>query len=532
MAKDWIKKSVVYQIYPLSFNDSNDDGIGDINGITQKLQYLKDLGVDVIWLSPVYQSPMDDNGYDISDYYIINPMFGTMSDLKYLIKKTHELGMKLIMDLVINHTSDEHVWFKESRKSKDNPYRDYYIWQDSPNDITSVFSGSAWTLDKKTNQYYFHLFSKKQPDLNWDNKQLRNEIYDMVNFWLDLGIDGFRLDVIDLIGKDVLNKKLADGPHLNDRLKELYEKCFFGRDILTVGEMPGISLERAANITNDENGYLSMVFQFDHISLDEISGQGKWALKKLDLMDLKSVFKRQQAVYQNVGWGSLFWSNHDQPRAVTRYGSETYRIKSAKMLFTLLYLQRGTPYIYQGEEIGMTGVKYDISDYKDIETINYYKEALSKGIRHEDIMKSLYSKARDNSRTPLQWDDSLNAGFTTGTPWLKINPNYKEINVLKDLSSVDGIYHYLQKLLKIRKAYDCFIDGDFNLLDENNQAVFAYSRKNNKHEIHVICNFTENEINYDLSKYQGFELLITNKDLYKVNTLSAYDALVYIKEVS
>ncbi|MDD3124020.1 MAG: alpha-glucosidase, partial [Candidatus Izemoplasmatales bacterium] len=374
------QKSIVYQIYPLSFMDSNDDGIGDILGIISKLSYIKDLGVDVIWLSPIYASPMDDNGYDISNYYDINPIFGTMGDFVLLLKKTHELGMKLIMDLVVNHTSNEHVWFEESRKDLTNPYRDYYIWRDAPSDITSVFSGSAWELDELTNQYYFHLFSKKQPDLNWQNTKLRKAIFDMINYWLDLGIDGFRLDVIDLIGKDVDHFQLGDGPYLDERLKELYENCFKGRDVFTVGEMPSISNERAREITSLDHGFLNMIFHFGHLGLDEVQGLGKWELKPLNLVEMKQFYQKLQDDLYDQGWNSLFFANHDQPRAVSRYGSLEHRVNSAKMLATVLYSMQGTPYVYQGEEIGMTGVHFDdLSDYKDIETLNMAKDYLSKG---------------------------------------------------------------------------------------------------------------------------------------------------------
>lgn len=530
MAQDWIKESVVYQIYPLSFKDSNDDGIGDINGIRQKLSHIKDLGVDVIWLSPVYQSPMDDNGYDISDYYEINPMFGTKEDLINLINEVHEHGLKLIMDLVVNHTSDEHVWFKEARKSKDNPYRDYYIWSQTPNDITSVFSGSAWTKDPLTNEYYFHLFSKKQPDLNWQNKKLRDEIYQMINYWLDLGIDGFRMDVIDLIGKDVFNKQLSDGPFLETYLKEMNDICFKGRDILTVGEMPGLSLERAAYLTRDEENLLSLIFQFDHISLDEEMGKGKWALKDLSLLDLKRVFNRQQKVYEKQGWGSLFWSNHDQPRAVSRYGNEKERVLSSTMLHTLLFFQRGTPYIYQGEEIGMTGYAFKLDEFKDIESINYYHESKDKGILEEEILKSLHKKSRDNSRTPIQWENSLNAGFSNGTPWIKVNPNYKEINVLSDSNDPYGVYQYMKKILILRKQYNVVKDGIFSLLDESSSKIFSYKRETHHEELVVICNFTNEKLDYDLSIYEDHQMILNNQKTIDDKHLLAYQALVYFKE--
>jgi len=512
----WWKNAVVYQIYPLSFMDSNSDGIGDLKGITSKLDYLKNLGVDVIWLSPVYESPMDDNGYDIKNYLAIDPIFGTMEDMKNLIKMTHDLDMRLIMDLVVNHTSDEHHWFLESRKSKDNIYRDFYVWRDEPSDIGSVFGGSAWEYDELTDAYYFHLFSKKQPDLNWDNPILRQKIYAIVNFWLDLGIDGFRLDVIDLIGKDIDKKILSDGPHLIKRLQELYDECFKGRDIMTVGEMPGLSLERAAEITSGKNPLLDMIFQFSHISLDEISGKGKWALKKLDLIEFKNVFERLQHLMYNHGWNSLFLANHDQPRAVTRYGSEKYRSESAKMLATILYGMQGTPYVYQGEEIGMTGVKFENIDmYKDIETKNIYHILTNQGISHEKIMESIYQKGRDNSRTPFQWDDSKNAGFSNGTPWLDVNPNYIEINAKNDLANEKGIYSYFQKLFQIRKSHSVFLDGKFIPWMKEHPKMFSYFRKNNKEEILIIGSFSDEKMVIELPS-KIYELLISNDDQVKL----------------
>lgn len=528
MAMNWWKKAVVYQIYPLSFQDSNGDGIGDLNGIAQRLDHVKDLGVDVIWLSPVYRSPMDDNGYDISDYLSIDPIFGTMDDMKHLIKKVHEKGMKMIMDLVVNHTSDEHVWFKEARQSKENPYRDYYIWKDVPTDIGSVFGGPAWTYDEGSGQYYFHLFSKRQPDLNWQNASLRKHIYQIVNTWLDMGIDGFRLDVIDLIGKDVDTFRLSDGPYLNEYLQELYDECFKGRDIMTVGEMPGLSIERARDITG--SGLLNMVFQFAHVGLDEVPGKGKWVLKTLDLVEFKKVFERLQHLMHHQGWNSLFLSNHDQPRVVSRYGSETYRKESAKMLATILYGMQGTPYVYQGEEIGMTGIRFSsISDYRDLETRNIYDILKREGWKEEDIMRSIHAKSRDNSRTPFQWDDTLHAGFTTGTPWLDVNPNHVTIHAEKDRNDPEGVYGYYQKLFKIRKTWDVFTEGSFVLREASHPNLFMYERQSGNERLLVIGSFADEKIKIRIPDIVK-EVLIANQEGVKISeemTLPPYYAAIY-----
>ena len=435
MERQWWHSSVVYQIYPRSFKDSNGDGIGDINGIREKLDYLKELGIDVIWLSPVYKSPNDDNGYDISDYCDIMDEFGTMEDMDNLLKEANERGIKILMDLVVNHTSDEHKWFIEAKKSKDNEYRDYYIWRDSvdgnePNDLGSTFSGSAWQYDETTGQYYLHLFSKKQPDLNWENEKVRNEVYKMMNFWVDKGIGGFRMDVIDLIGKVPDEMITGNGPKLHEYLQEMNKAALEGKDLLTVGETWGATPDVAKLYSNPGRKELSMVFQFEHIGLDQIEGKEKWDVKSLELLDLKKVLSKWQTELEGQGWNSLFWNNHDLPRIVSRWGNDKeYRIESAKMLATLLHGMKGTPYIYQGEELGMTNVRFDdINDYNDIESLNMYKDRLSKGYSHNEIMESIYAKGRDNARTPMQWDDSENAGFTTGTPWLAVNKNYDKIN--------------------------------------------------------------------------------------------------------
>ncbi len=427
MERKWWHSSVVYQIYPRSFKDSNGDGIGDIKGIIEKLDYLKELGIDVIWLSPVYKSPNDDNGYDISDYYDIMDEFGTMEDMDNLLEEANKRGIKILMDLVVNHTSDEHKWFVEAKKSKDNEYRDYYIWRKpvngkEPNELISTFSGSAWELDEASGEYYLHLFSKKQPDLNWENEKVRKEVWEMMNFWIDKGIGGFRMDVIDLVGKVPDEMIKENGPKLHEYLQEMNRNSFGKHDLLTVGETWGATPEIAKLYSNPARNELSMVFQFEHISLDKIPGKNKWDLKELDLRDLKRVFSKWQTELDGEGWNSLFWNNHDLPRIVSRWGNDKeYRVQSAKMLGTLLHGLKGTPYIYQGEEIGMTNIKFDtIEEYNDIEIRNMYKERIARGFTHEEIMESIYAKGRDNARTPVQWDNTENAGFTTGKPWLKM----------------------------------------------------------------------------------------------------------------
>ncbi|RKQ32513.1 glycoside hydrolase family 13 protein [Oceanobacillus halophilus] len=554
--KAWWKESVVYQIYPRSFNDSNGDGIGDIQGIIEKLDYLKDLGVDVIWLSPVYQSPNDDNGYDISDYQAIMDEFGTMEDWEELLDEMHKRDLKLIMDLVVNHSSDEHKWFEESRKSKDNPYRDYYIWRPGkdgkePNNWGSTFSGSAWEYDENTDEYYLHLFSKKQPDLNWENPKLRQEVYDMMKWWLDKGIDGFRMDVINFISKvpglpDAPNpegKKYAsgskyfmNGPRIHEFLHEMYEEALADYDVMTVGEMPGVNVEEAKKYTDPERKELQMVFQFEHMDLDS-GPNGKWDLKPLDLRDLKTSISRWQTGLHGVGWNSLYLNNHDQPRIVSRFGNDKeYRVISAKMLGTFLHMLQGTPYIYQGEEIGMTNIKFDsIDDYKDIEILNMYKEKVEEG--NEDpakVMESIYVKGRDNARTPIQWDASENAGFTTGEPWIKVNPNYKEINAEQAVADEDSIYHYYRQLIQLRKKHELIVYGDYELILPEHDKIYAYTRSFEGEKLLVVTNFSEEEVEFNLPENVDFEAkekLISNypdaDDNYQAFTLRPYEARVY-----
>ena len=541
MERQWWHSSVVYQIYPRSFNDSNGDGIGDINGIREKLDYLKELGIDVIWLSPVYKSPNDDNGYDISDYCDIMDEFGTMEDMDNLLKEANEKGIKILMDLVVNHTSDEHKWFIEAKKSKDNEYRDYYIWRDpveghEPNELGSCFSGSAWQYDETTGQYYLHLFSKKQPDLNWENEKVRNEVYKMMNFWVDKGIGGFRMDVIDLIGKVPDKMITGNGPKLHDYLQEMNKAALEGNDLLTVGETWGATPEVAKLYSNPERHELSMVFQFEHIGLDQIEGKEKWDLKPLELLELKKVLSKWQTELEGQGWNSLFWNNHDLPRIVSRWGNDKeYRVLSAKMLATLLHGMKGTPYIYQGEEIGMTNVVFDsIDEYNDIELLNMYKERISEGYKEEDIMKSIYAKGRDNARTPMQWDDSLNGGFSKVKPWLKVNPNYVDINVKNNLEDENSIFNHYKKLIKIRKNEDVVVYGDFKLFYKDHNSIFSYIRELNDEKILVVANFYDKNEEFVLDKsikYESCEILLSNykdssENIEKIN-LRPYEAIIY-----
>ncbi|WP_400243647.1 alpha-glucosidase [Niallia sp. JL1B1071] len=557
MHKKWWKESVVYQIYPRSFMDSNGDGIGDLQGIISKLDYLKNLGVDVIWLSPVYESPNDDNGYDISDYQAIMREFGTMGDWDELLKEIHRRDMKLIMDLVVNHSSDEHKWFVEAKKSKENPYRDYYIWRKGkdgkePNNWYSNFGGSAWQYDEQTDEYYLHLFSKKQPDLNWENPTLRNEIYEMMQWWLDKGIDGFRMDVINFISKPEEmpdgepkpwkkyasgSKYYRNGPRIHEYLQEMNKMVLSNYDVMTVGEMPGVTPELAEIYTQEEKKELNMVFQFEHMGLDN-GPNGKWDLKPLDLLDLKKNLTKWQKALEDKGWNSLYFNNHDQPRIVSRFGNDgPLRVESAKMLATLLHMMKGTPYIYQGEEIGMTNVQFDsIEDYRDIEIHQFYQEQLEEGLSVGKIMESIYAKGRDNSRTPMQWDHTENAGFTTGTPWIKVNTNYKKVNVKGAIADPNSIYHYYRKLIELRKEHEVIVYGNYDLLLENHPEIFAYKRSLNGETLVVICNFSEKEIETNVLQevtFDSCEMLISNyqdsdKEEEGEMILLPYEARVYL----
>ncbi|GIO61224.1 glycoside hydrolase family 13 protein [Paenibacillus cineris] len=552
MERTWWKEAVVYQIYPRSFKDSDGDGVGDIQGIVSKLDYLQELGVDVIWLSPVYKSPNDDNGYDISDYFEIMDEFGTMQDWTQLLDGLHERGMKLLMDLVVNHTSDEHAWFAESRSSKDNPYRDYYIWRPGkggntpPNNWRSFFSGSAWKYDDTTGEYYLHLFSKKQPDLNWDNPKLRQSVYEMMAFWLDKGVDGFRMDVINLIskvpglpddGEDGLgdgSPYFMNGPHVHDYLREMNVQVLSKYDVMTVGETPGVSVEEALKYTGADRKELQMVFQFEHMDVD--AGEGdKWTVVPWTLQKLRGVLHKWQTGLAEDGWNSLYLNNHDQPRMVSRFGNDgEYRVPSAKMLATLLHTLKGTPYIYQGEELGMTNIQFNsIEDYRDIEILNMYEERVTQGNADPGtIMEAIHVKGRDNARTPMQWNAGPNAGFTTGMPWIRINPNYKEINAEASMSDPDSIFRYYQRLIALRKQNPVMVYGDYQLLLQDHEQIYAYTRTLGEVIWLIALNFSESAAILELDeRYSGMkrELIIGNYpgDGMEPERLRPYEARVY-----
>ncbi|WP_414838490.1 glycoside hydrolase family 13 protein [Carnobacterium sp. TMP28] len=540
MEKKWWNDSVVYQVYPRSFQDSNDDGIGDLRGIIQRLDYLAELGIDVIWLSPIYQSPNDDNGYDISDYEAISPEFGTMADVEELIKQSRKRGIKILMDLVVNHTSDEHIWFKEASKSRENPYRNYYIWRDplengeAPNDLTSVFSGSAWELDDRTNQYYLHLYSKKQPDLNWENPKVREEIYKMMNFWLEKGIGGFRMDVIDTIGKIPDELITTNGPKLHDYIQEMNRATFGQYDVLTVGETWGATPEIAKLYSDPIRKELSMVFQFEHIGLDQVPGKPKWDTKELDFIELKAVFSKWQTELDNKGWNSLFWNNHDIPRIVSNWGDDSpeYRTVSAKMFATFLHLLKGTPYIFQGEEVGLINTPVtSIEEIDDIETINFYNERVSRDYSNDAIFSSINKKGRDNSRRPMQWDDTKNAGFTNGKPWLALNPNYLKINVLQDQQSKNSIFAYYKKLIQLRKENELVVYGEYKELLPDDKQLYVYERRYNGEIWLVVLNFYKKEVVYKDSQKRMASIVISNysdsSDDISDLKLRSYESIVF-----
>lgn len=538
MEKRWWHDSVVYQIYPRSFCDSNGDGIGDLQGIISKLDYLKNLGIDVIWLSPVYQSPMDDNGYDISDYQAIAPEFGTMDDMRELLDQANQRGIRIVMDLVVNHTSDEHPWFVEAKQNPDSEYRDFYIWRDAgpngevPSDIDSIFGGSAWQWDEENQQYFFHLFSKRQPDLNWESPAVHNKVFEMMNWWIDQGIGGFRLDVIDLIGKEIDKGITGNGERLHPLLQKMNQATFGDKDLLTVGETWGATPEIAKLYSNPERNELSMVFQFEHITLTWENGD-KWQPKPLDLVEFKQVLTKWQVELKNEGWNSLFWNNHDLPRVVSKYGCDKeYRIKSAKMLATTLHFMKGTPYIYQGEEIGMTNVAFEsIEQYQDIETLNFYKVKTESGVSHEHMLNAIHENGRDNARTPMHWNHEAHGGFTQGTPWIEVNPNYPEINVAQALDDKNSIFYHYQQLIALRKAHPVIVYGDFISLLESHPQVFAYERKDQDEHIVVINNFSSESIEIELPPHlanQGCTSLIANYEaieaLNTAMTLKPYES--------
>lgn len=556
MEKRWWKESVVYQIYPRSFCDSNGDGIGDLNGITGKLDYLKELGIDVIWLSPVYKSPNDDNGYDISDYQAIMDEFGTMEDFDRMLATAHEKGIKIMMDLVVNHTSDEHKWFIESRKSTDNPYRDYYIWRPAkedgslPNNWGSCFSGPAWEYDKTTDMYFLHLFSKKQPDLNWDNPAVRQDVFDMMNWWLKKGVDGFRMDVISLISKEpgLPDKEpgingyatfnvSANGPHVHEYLQEMRQKALNNADTITVGECSGVTLEEAKKYARSDEKELNMVFQFEHMDVDSDEKAGKWTTRKMDLRNLKKILTRWQKGLQDIAWNSLYWENHDQPRSVSRFGndSDEYREISAKMLATCIHMMQGTPYVYQGEELGMTNCPFNTLDnFRDLESINAFHELTEQGkMTEEDMMAAIGYKGRDNARTPMQWDDSAYAGFSTANPWIMVNPNYTKINAKDQINREDSVFKYYQKLIKLRHESELIVYGTYDLILDDDKDIYAYIRTLGDEKLIIYCNFSENTREVELpEEFTNGKVLISNYIDAKVNhkiTLRPYEAIVIQK---
>ena len=561
MKRTWWKESVVYQIYPRSFLDTNGDGIGDLRGILARLDYLSVLGVDVVWLCPVYRTPDDDNGYDISDYRAIDPKFGTMADWEELLAELHARKIRLLMDLVVNHTSDEHPWFIESKKSRDNPYRDYYIWRPGkdgrePNNWASIFGGSAWEFDERTGEYYLHLFSRKQPDLNWENPQVRQEVYDVMHWWLKKGIDGFRLDVINMISKvpglpdapvvtdepyQHAGQYYLHGPRLREYLQEMKHEVLSKYDIFTVGETPGVTTEHAIHITGEEGGALNMVFQFEHMDLAHPAHphfSGKWQFGQWGLIDFKQIMTRWQNELAGRGWNSFYLSNHDQPRSVSRFGDDgPYREQSAKMLATFLHLLHGTPYIYQGEELGMTNVAFEsIDNYRDIETLNFYRQwAIEHGVPEETVMAAIHAKSRDNARTPMQWSADPHAGFTTGTPWIKVNPNYMQINAEEQLVDTGSVLHHYRKLIALRREHPIVTYGGYELILEMHEQIFAFLRKLGDERWLVILNFSAERPVFALPsdiEFDAAELVIANYeagegDDPRLVTLRPYEARVY-----
>ncbi len=552
LKRKWWKEAVVYQIYPRSFMDSNGDGIGDLRGIISKLDYVRSIGVDVIWLCPVYKSPNCDNGYDISDYRAVMDEFGDINDMKELIAEVHNKGMKLIMDLVANHTSDEHEWFTWSRESKDNPYRDYYIWKpDScghePNNWMSLFGGKAWKYDEKSGEYYLHLFAEKQPDLNWENERVRKGIYDIMHWWFELGIDGFRMDVINMISKtlglpnaDNFGEQMSyiiNGPRFHEYMQEMNREVLSKYDCMTVGECFGTVGEEVVKTVGEDRNELNMIFRMEHVCLDMDIMSGNMKRQDWTLSDFKKIFWEKDHLLDGVGWNSQFLMNHDQPRALSRFADDKeYRVESAKMLATFLLTLRGTPYIYQGEEIGMTNAAFDtIDDYRDLSTIYTYNFEVSNGVTSEEMLERIHSFSRDNARTPMQWDASENAGFTKGTPWIKVNPNYKEINVVRAESDKESIYHYYRDMIQLRKDNLSLVYGSFQLVAEDDEKVFAYLRGAEAEQFLVVLNFSGDETRFmwqEGSVYKSQELVISNYADHKLDTicdikLRPFEARIY-----
>lgn len=555
MNRTWWKEAVIYQIYPRSFMDSDGDGVGDLRGIISRLDYLKYLGIDVIWMSPIYKSPNDDNGYDISDYKAIMDEFGTMDDFDELLAEAHKRGIKIVMDLVVNHTSDEHKWFMESRQSKDNPYRDYYIWREGkdaqtpPNNWGASFSGSAWQYDEQTDMYYLHLFSKKQPDLNWENPKVRQEVFDMMTWWCDKGIDGFRMDVINMISKvpempdgevnglyGNFHPYSVNGPRVHEFLQEMNQKVLSKYDLITVGETPDVTTEDAKQYAGENTHELNMVFQFEHVR--SVGKYGKWNNNKMPLTTLKSILSRWQTELYGNAWNSLYWDNHDQPRAVSRFGDDRpeYREASAKMLATCLHMLQGSPYVYQGEELGMTNYPFQSpKDFRDIESINAYKEWCEGGlVSHEEFWPCLLWLSRDNARTPMQWDDTEQAGFTTGTPWIAVNPNYKEINAKAETADPNSVFHYYKKLIALRKQTPIMVYGKYEPLFKDSEDLFVYTRTLENEKLLVVCSFTDQETTFTIpEEFAGAKLLISNmENEYGKGTITLrpYEAFVLHKK--
>ena len=529
----WWQSAVFYQIYPKSFQDTNGDGIGDLRGIISRLDYLDQLGIDGIWMSPVCMSPQVDNGYDISDYCDVDPMFGNMQDMEELIAEAKKRGISIILDLVLNHSSNQHPWFLEALKGKDNPYHDYYVWRDGdetepPNDMKAVFGGSAWTYVPELKQYYFHQFAVEQPDLNWENPELRKALYKSIRFWVDKGVEGFRLDVIDQIAKEPDLGITGNGPKLHEYLRELSAEAFMEEGIVSVGEAWGADPERAKLYSAPDCSELSMVFQFQHIGLDQQPGKEKWDVKPLYLPDLKECFRKWQVELFEKGWNSLFMNNHDLPRVVSRWGNPgEYRVQSAKMLATMLHGMQGTPYIYQGEELGMTNIRLEKDQLVDLESVNVYKERIEKGYTHEEIMASIHARGRDNARTPMQWSNKENAGFSTATPWVPVNPNYTEINAEAALADEDSVFHYYRRLIELRKTIPEFRHGRFYLLDSQNEKVFAYTRDTRTGHLLVVCNFTDEYVDYDIpDSFHGCEYLIGNYPPDNYPRLRPYESAI------
>lgn len=531
---DWWKKSVIYQIYPRSFQDSNGDGVGDIRGIISRLDYLHELGIDAIWLSPVYQSPMDDNGYDISDYQGIAPEFGTMEDMEELIAEGHKRNIKIIMDLVLNHTSDEHFWFQEALKGPDNPYYDYYVWADEPNELRSTFSGSAWEYVPHLNKYYLHQFTVKQPDLNWKNPALKQEIWDMINFWIEKGVGGFRLDVIDLIGKEPEKLITADGPTLHPLIQELNEKTFGAYDLVTVGETWSADPENAQLYSHPDRKEFSMIFQFEHVGLDQQEGKEKWDLAPLDPARLHNVLSKWQTELVGKGWNSLFWNNHDLPRAISRFGDDrpAFRELSGKMLAIYLHFMSGTPYIYQGEEIGMINTPItDINQADDIETRRMYAERIENGFTKEELITSINAKGRDNARCPMQWTGAEGAGFSTGQAWLAFGDTVKDINVEKALADKQSLFYTYQKLIALRKEYPCMSEGKYEVMETGNSSVMAYRKYDEQDDFIILVNFTSDEQAFEVSS-EGYSLFMHNYEeaaFLAGQLLRPYEAIVLKK---